>query len=152
MFSLYTYTAAILFVYFALFLEYFFVFFEDLFLILAFISFLILLFNLFSTVAKTIAEERAEDIRQAYWKLFYRRQEAIRKSKESLNKLYLKQDKDLIVQIAALYYLRHVYGLRIQKKVLVHTDHTALQSLFIGSQKQLKNKVRLIVARRYMKK
>lgn len=107
MFSLYTYTCSHLVCLFRFYFQNIFLsFFEDLFLILAFIQFFDSFFLTYSLLLqKLIAEERCRGYKtQLTGNCFTAAKKPLRKSKESLNKLYLKQDKDLIVQIAALYY------------------------------------------------
>lgn len=152
MFSLYSLTMFILFVYFAFFLEHFYTFFEDLFLIIAFLSFISIVFQILSTISSTYFVERAQYIRTLYFKLFARRQEAIHKNIELLDSLYLKNDKKFISQYAALFYLKFMLNIKLQKEIQHIIDQTAAQALFIELQKELTKSLLQRLELKYKKK
>lgn len=151
MFSKYTIVNFILFVYFVFFLESFFVFFEDIFLIIAFLSFLIILYQFAVTSTKSYFEARAETIRSLYYKLFARRKEAITKNMELLQQIYIKQDRGFIAQFAALFYLKYIVGLKIQKAIFIAAETTATQNIFIELQKQLTRELNTAIQLKYAK-
>jgi hypothetical protein len=135
----------ILFVYFAFFLHTFAIFFEDLFLILAFILFLIVIFELISTSTTTYFAERADYIRSLYAKLFTRRKEAVTKNKLLVKHLYIEQDKHIISQYAALFYLKHLFNVKLCKEIEIKANQTAIQTLFIEKQQTLTKNLRELV-------
>jgi hypothetical protein len=151
MFSKYTFVNFILFVYFVFFLESFFVFFEDIFLIIAFLSFLTILYQFIITSTAPYFETRAETIRSLYYKLFARRKEAITKNITLLQQIYVKQERGFIAQFAALFYLKHITGIKIQKAIFIAAETTATQNIFIEIQKQLTRELNAAIQIKYTK-
>jgi hypothetical protein len=54
-----------------------------------------------------------------------------------LQQLYIKQDKYFIAQFAALFYLKYITTLKLQKEIFIVVETTSTQNIFIDIQKQL---------------
>lgn len=83
--------------------------------------------------------------------LFDRRKEAIIKNKFLLDTLFLKQDKNIIAQFAALFYLRFVSTLKLQKEIELVINRTAAQACFQDIHKQVIAQTKLYTRQKFNK-